>query len=204
MMEPMEALKQVTDVEVVGRTPAFLEAHVLKSLEIIGAGSIGRGQLAKELKLGEGTIRTLVGRMKSLGLLSTSRGGMTLTESGREILSGFHELLKSTEVTETTMTVDSRNHAVLVYGAAGTVRKGIEQRDAALMAGARGATTLVREEGRLIMPGMEDPLDPTVIEYIEYTLKPADGDVVIIGSSDDPFFAEIGAKTAALKLLESY
>ena len=202
MMEPLAALKQVTDVEVVGRTPAFLEAHVLKALELIGAGSIGRGQLAKELRLGEGTIRTLVGRLKGLGLLSTSRGGMTLTESGREILSGFHELLMSTDVPETTMTVDSRNHAVLVYGAAKVVRKGIEQRDVALMAGAKGATTLVREAGRLLMPGMEDPTDPTVIEYIEEAMNPANGDVVIIGSSDDAFLAEIGAKSAALKLLQ--
>jgi hypothetical protein len=201
-MEPLAALKQVTDVEVVGRIPAFLEAHVLKALELIGAGAIGRGQLAKELRLGEGTIRTLVGRMKGLGLLSTSRGGMTLTESGLGVLSGFHGLLKSTEIPETTMTVDSKNYAVLVYGAAGVVSKGIEQRDAALMAGAKGATTLVREEGRLIMPGMEDPFDPAVIEFIEDALKPSDGDVVIMGSSDDSFLAEIGAKTAALKLLE--
>jgi DNA-binding MarR family transcriptional regulator len=202
-LEPLAALKQVTDVEVVGKTPAFLEAHVLKALELIGASSIGRGQLAKELRLGEGTIRTLVGRLKGLGLLSTSRGGMTLTESGREILSGLHELLMSADIPETTMTVDSRNHAVLVYGAAGVVRKGIEQRDQALMAGAKGATTLVREGGRLLMPGMEDPLDPDVIEYIEEAMNPANGDVVIIGSSDDAFLAEIGAKSAALKLLES-
>jgi hypothetical protein len=202
-LEPLAALKQVTDVEVVGKTPAFLEAHVLKALELIGASSIGRGQLAKELRLGEGTIRTLVGRLKGLGLLSTSRGGMALTESGREILSGLHELLMSSDIPETTMTVDSRNHAVLVYGAAGVVRKGIEQRDQALMAGAKGATTLVREGGRLLMPGMEDPLDPDVIEYIEEAMNPANGDVVIIGSSDDAFLAEIGAKSAALKLLES-
>jgi len=30
-MKPLAALKQVTDVEVMGRTPAFLEAHVLKA-----------------------------------------------------------------------------------------------------------------------------------------------------------------------------
>jgi hypothetical protein len=45
-------------------------------------------------------------------------------------------------------------------------------------------------------------LDPTVIEYIEEALNPANGDVVIIGSSDDAFLAEIGAKSAALKLLQ--
>jgi hypothetical protein len=201
-MKPLEVLKKITDVEVVGRIPAFLEAHVLKALELIGAGAIGRGQLAKELRLGEGTIRTLVGRMKGLGLLSTSRGGMTLTESGREILSGFHELLMSADVPETTMTVDSRNHAVLVYGAAKVVRKGIEQRDVALIAGAQGATTLIYERGRLLMPGMEDSLDPTMIEFIEEAMNPANSDVVIIGSSDDAFLAEIGAKSAALKLLE--
>ena len=201
-MEPLAVLKQVTDVEVVGRVPAFLEAHVLKALQLIGEASIGRGQLAKELRLGEGTTRTLVGRIKGLGLISTSRGGMALTESGREVLAGFHGLLKSTEAPETTMTVGSKNHAILVHGAARAIRQGIEQRDAALIAGAKGATTLVREGGRLSMPGMETPPDPTLVEYIEEAMSPEDGDVVIIGSSDDSYHAEIGAKSAALKLLD--
>lgn len=202
-MEPLATLKQITDVEVVGRTPAFLAAHVLKTLEILDAGSMGRGQLARELRLGEGTTRTLVGRMKGHGLISTSRGGMALTDSGREVLSGLQELLISSVLSETTMTVGSRNHAVLVYGAARFVKKGIEQRDVALMAGAKGATTLVHEDGGLKMPGMEAPLDPKMIEHIEEAMNPSNGDVVIIGSSDDAFLAEIGAKSAALKLLES-
>ena len=202
-MKPLETLKQITDVEVVGRTPAFLAAHVLKSLDLLDAGSMGRGQLARELRLGEGTTRTLVGRMKAQGLIVTSRGGMSLTDSGREVLSGFQGLLKSSDISETTMTVGSRNHAVLVYGAARSVKKGIEQRDAALIAGAKGATTLVYDDGGLRMPGMEDPLDPKMIEHIEESMSPSNGDVVIIGSSDDAFLAEIGAKSAALKLLES-
>ena len=52
------------------------------------------------------------------------------------------------------------------------------------------------------MPGMEDYLDPTMIEFIEETLSPSDGDAVIIGSSDDAYMAEIGAISAALKLLD--
>jgi hypothetical protein len=53
------------------------------------------------------------------------------------------------------------------------------------------------------MPGMEELLDESVRILIMEELGPNRGDAIIIGSSDDPILAEIAAKTAALKLLES-
>jgi hypothetical protein len=53
------------------------------------------------------------------------------------------------------------------------------------------------------MPGMEEPLDESVRNLIKEELGPSPGDAIIIGSSDDPILAEMAAKSAALKLLES-
>lgn len=202
-MEALRVLRQISRKTAPGRPPAFSEAHALKALELIGSGQgIGRQQLSRELDLGEGTIRTLIRRMKEMGLVNTSRGGMSLTGRGKRALGGFRGLLRSTEFPETPITVGSHNHSVLVRGAAGRVRKGVEQRDAALIAGARGATTLLCTGGRLKIPGMELDLDPATREYILERLRPDEGDAIIIGSADDALDAELGAKSAALKLLE--
>ena len=202
-MQSLSILRQVVTKLAPGRSPSYTEAHVLKAMELMKArDSIGRQQLARELRLGEGIIRTLVARMKRLELLDTSRGGMSLTKAGQDVLLGVNELLSVSEIPVTPLTVGQRNHAILIKGAARGVRNGLEQRDAALIAGAQGATTLICERGRLLMPGMEDYLDPTMIEFIEETLSPSDGDAVIIGSSDDAYMAEIGAISAALKLLD--
>ena len=53
------------------------------------------------------------------------------------------------------------------------------------------------------MPGMEEPIAESVRSLIMEELGPSPGDAIIIGSSDDPILAEMAAKTAALKLLES-
>jgi len=140
--------------------------------------------------------------MSGRGLIDTSRSGMVLTRTGKEALSRLMELVSATEMPETPITVGSRNYAVLVRGAADSVMKGIEQRDAALMAGAMGATTLVYEGGRLQMPGMEMDVAPSVLRHLLESLRPRGGDVIIIGSAEELLAAEIGAKSAALKLLE--
>ena len=201
-MNPVETLRRISESSS-GRFPSFTEAHALKALELIGEGAgIGRQQLSRELGLGEGTVRTLLSRMKAAGLLETSRGGTTLTSKGHELLKRFGELIPAGEVPETDATVGPRNYAILVRGAGESVKKGIEQRDAALIAGADGATTLVHDGDGLVMPGVEVEVDPSTAKHILDAFKPCRGDVVIIGSARDPLDAEIGAKSAALRLLE--
>ncbi|UCH56862.1 MAG: hypothetical protein JSV18_05830 [Candidatus Bathyarchaeota archaeon] len=201
-MNPSTILQEITGKIAPGRAPAYTEAHVLTGLEIIGSGlGVGRLHLSVELRLGEGTVRTMVGRMKDLGLLSTSKGGMKLTQSGRELMGRFNEMLRASELPKTPITVGFKNYAILVKGAAPKVSRGIEQRDAAIISGAQGATTLIYTAGGLRMPGVKESLEPDIERVILDRLEPKAGDVIIIGSSDDPFLSELGAKAAALELL---
>ena len=201
-LDSFEAIDRVAEKAAPGRPPAYTAAHVLKALELIGACSgVGRQQLARELRLGEGTARTLVRRLRGEGLLEVSRGGMTLSGSGRRILSDVTILMAYAEVQEAVVTVGPRNYAVLVRGAADHIRLGVEQRDAALMAGAGGATTLLYDCAQFHMPSSEVELDPSLNRYLVDRLKPENGDVVIIGTAEDLTSAEIGARTAALELL---
>jgi hypothetical protein len=203
-MEPLSVLRQVVAKLAPGRSPSYTEAHVLKAMELLGAGdSIGRQQLARELRLGEGTIRTMVSRMKSLRLVDASRRGMNLTEKGRGVLDELKEATSTSEIPETPLTVGSKNYAVLVKGASASVSLGIEQRDAALIAGALGATTLIYDGENLLMPGTSEELDPETRRLILASLSPREGDVIVIGSSGDRHLAELGAKAAALELLDS-
>lgn len=202
-MSALDIVHRIVEKVAPGRPPAYSEAHVLKALELIGSAlGIGRQRLSRELRLGEGTVRTLVKRMKGSGLVDVSRGGMTLTSRGNEILTELEERILTCEFPETSITVSSQNYAVLIKGAAGNVRRGIEQRDAALISGAKGATTLIYDGEQLLMPGTALELDNSTTSYILENLKPGKGDVIIIGSSNNLFEAEMGAKSAALKLLE--
>jgi len=86
------------------------------------------------------------------------------------------------------------------------VTYGLEQRDAAIKAGASGATTLVFSHNRLAMPGTSEDVFQNIQlihNMLVSKLKPRENDVIIIGSADDRLTAEFGAKAAVLVLLKS-
>ena len=203
-MRSIETLRNISGKSSTGGTSSFTPAHVLIALECIGLGKgIGRQKLSRRLRLGEGMMRTLIRRLKVLDLIETTRGGMSLTLIGESLLNELNEVIKAADFPSTPITVGVANFAVLVKGAASKVKRGIEQRDAAIIVGAQGATSLVMQDGRLRMPGMDETFDDEIERVIHERMEIFEGDVLIIGSSNDSFLAEIGAKSAAMTLLES-
>ncbi len=86
----------------------------------------------------------------------------------------------------------------------GSVKYGLEQRDAAVAAGARGATTLIFTKSGLIMPGTGEDIKKagSSITTSLSALSLKEGDVIVIGSADERLKAALGAKAAALELLK--
>jgi predicted transcriptional regulator len=190
-----------------GRLPSFAEAHVVMALEDIGnMGTVGRLKLSKDLQLGEGETRTLVRHLQKEGLIEISRTGISLSVAGRKLLSGLKAVLsEQVEIPSSPLTVGRFNVAVQIKGMKSSVRYGLEQRDAAITAGAKGATTLVFTNNRLAMPGTGEVLSETGSSIVGVLSKLSlkEGDVIVIGSADDRFKAELGVRAAALELLKT-
>jgi predicted transcriptional regulator len=181
-----------------GRTPDFTAAHLLYALNLLREKRIGRKQLAEALRVGEGTVRTILSRLSGEGLIEISRPGVTLSPDGIDFLESIEKKLAWGEFPPTDLTVSEYNLFVLVKDASGRVRYGVEQRDQALIHGAVGATTLVRSNGLWTLPGTGEDV---AIEFPEKGLKPGDGDVIVIGTGVDAFTAALGAFSAALHLV---
>jgi len=191
-----------------GRAPNFIEAHVVKALVTIGSqGPVGRLKLANTLGLGEGSIRTLIRHFEKEGLIRISREGIVLTGDGERVFSSLRSNVSQTaEIPKGSLTVGEFNVAILVRGAAGAVRAGVEQRDAAMKAGAKGATTLVFKGGRMTMPDVSEDVFrdlPKIRKKLMSELKPQENDVIVIGSAGDRWAAELGATAAALETLKA-
>jgi len=182
---------------------------VIKALEIIGgAEAVGRIGLSKELGLGEGATRTLVKHLKNEGMIKVSKYGIVFSEYGKKLFSDLRSRIsEGVEVPPSPLTVGSFNMAVLVRGVARVVRRGVEQRDTAIKAGALGATTLIFSRNKLTMPsiGEEDVFKgiPSIREILLSKLRPKENDVILIGSGENKRIAEIGAKMAAFELLKT-
>jgi len=200
-----EKLRELAEGRAPGPPASFTKLHVLKAIWLLAEqGTIGRASLAQKLGLGEGVTRTLLKRLLRAGLVRTSRSGCEITEEGRALWEELRRKLARIASVRWTGELGQYGVAVLVKGGASKVRLGVEQRDEAIRAGAKGALVLVLEGGRLRMPGVSEDIRvdyPELFEEITTSLEPEEGDAVVVAYADDAVSAEYGALAAALDLL---
>jgi DNA-binding PadR family transcriptional regulator len=182
----------------VGPLPRFAEVHIRETLDLIEKyGRVGRKQLAEKLGVGEGSMRTILNMLKKQSLITSSRGGHALTAKGKHFLGKPLEFVR---VDAGDLTVGEVDVATIVRGASAKIKRGIEQRDEAIKAGAAGATVLIFKNCKLQFPDRFIEVGKKVSETIIKTLKPQEGDAIVIGTADDVVSAEAGARTAARTL----
>ena len=97
------------------------------------------------------------------------------------------------------LTVGPRDAAILVRGAVVRVDKGIEQRDAALIAGGMGATTLVMSGSGLGLP-FPGTVPTSVAARLLELLPARESDVIIVGTAAHGWSAKRACVAAALTL----
>jgi len=201
------AVKRIRDLarsRAVGPNPSFTEFDLVKTLEIVDKEEmIGRTRLSQELGLGQGATRTILDHLERAGLIKVERAGCILTSKGSRLLKELKSIVRvGFNVPHTIFPIGPYNSGVLVSRARRKIRKGIEQRDAAIRVGASGATTLVYREGKLLFPPDEiasEELSKKIIEIFQ----PDEDDAIIVAGGCSPRVAEAGARAAAWTLLES-
>src|SRR3989337_41439 len=135
-----------------GPSTTFTVSHIFFALELMAEKPIGRNKLAKQLDVGEGAIRTIINRLKDAGLIETSKEGCNLTSKGLNVWKQFEEHFpKRVEIEKTELTKADHNYAFLVKNSGHKIKSGIEQRDAAIMGGARRAVVIVSKNGHLMI-----------------------------------------------------
>ncbi|MEM3608955.1 MAG: DUF4443 domain-containing protein [Candidatus Bathyarchaeia archaeon] len=199
-------LEKVVSEKALGPPPTFSVLHILRALELIAEKPTGRGKLAENLNVGEGAIRTIISRLKDAGLITTSKTGCTLTDKGLKLFKEYQSFFKKKiEIGKNELTIAKHSFAVLIKNCGHKIKSGVEQRDAAIMAGAKGATTLLFKKGCLIIPAVSDDVAkdfPEAASQIMASMNPEEDDVIIVSSADSLEKAEYGALAAAWKLLD--
>lgn len=204
-LKAFELLKRLSATRGLGPIPYFSEFHVWKAMWLVKSrGPIGRHALGKALKLGEGSTRRLLDRLKEEEIVETSRRGCLLTsKGGRTFQELSKKIAKIARVDASDLTVGKIDVAILVKGSRRRVTKGVQQRDAAIRTGAEGATTLLYSGGRLIAPTIGKALsgESNLAKQIFSLLPPTEDDVIVIGTADSEDKAEKGAWAAAITLV---
>ena len=201
----IRSLQKICNNYAPSRVISFNMVHVFKALQLVKSrGHISRDLLSKELGLGEGSIRTLMRHLQMNNMIKATNAGTTMTQKGEAL---FLELLSSipTEMNlpKCSIALGKFNYVVLLKQHSHAIKSGVEQRDAAIKIGAKGATTLLFKQNKFVMPSNTnyDSLqkEPKISKLLIRTLNPEEGDAIIIGSDDmHEKRSEFAAKSAAL------
>jgi len=181
----------------------FSTPHVFKALQMLSKQKyVSRILFCNELHIGEGAVRTLISHLKQDGIVDSIRAGTFLTPKGKRFAKKFSDTITSQCTIEScNIAREKYNHAFLVKNHAGIICNGMDQRDFAILYGAKSATTLLFENDQFIFPNeSKDALadDVSTKKKLLEKLLPEENDTVIITSSDDPFVAEISGSNSVL------
>ncbi|MBI3034977.1 hypothetical protein HYY71_01520 [Candidatus Woesearchaeota archaeon] len=181
----------------VGNIPNFTKIDVLRCFLRFNKNT-GRQELARELELGEGTIRTILEIMKSKKLLDSTKKGHFLSKKGAEILDTIYgQISMPKSITTQTIYSGFKKVGVLVRNVS-NLKELYKLRDIAVKSGAEGAIIL-RFDKRLYAPESDYEQDYGELEkHFEFK----DNDVLVVAFSSKNRQAENGSLAIAIELSE--
>jgi len=198
-------MQHIAEKKAPGPSTSFTIFHIFYALELMSQKPLGRNKLAEQLNVGDGAVRTIISRLREAELADASKEGCSLTEKGCEVWRKFEEIFpKRVSLPKLELIGSEFNHAFLVKNRGEKVESGIDQRDAAIIAGARKALVIVYQRDHLRIEGVSSSIEkeyPKAANQILNILAPQENDVVIVAGGDTPLKAKRGAFAASWSLI---
>jgi predicted transcriptional regulator len=198
-------IQEIAGKKAPGPSTTFTIFHIFYALELMAQKPLGRNKLAEKLNVGDGAVRTIISRLRDACLIETSKEGCNLTKKGLEIWRQFEEIFpKRVDIPKNELSESEFNFAFLVKNSGQKVKSGIDQRDAAIIAGARKALVIVCKNGHLRIESISNCIEkeyPKAANQILKELMPKDNDVIIIAGADSALKAKRGAFAASWSLI---
>jgi predicted transcriptional regulator len=200
-------IQQLASKKAPGPSTSFTIFHVFYALQLLSQKPIGRTRLAELLGVGDGAIRTIISRLREADLIEISKAGCGLTQKGRDIWRQFEEVFpKEVDFGKSELNPNEYNYAFLVKNCGEKVGSGINQRDAAIIAGAHKAFVMVYRGGHLRIESVIDDMEkqyPKTTKQMLEQLQPQENDAIVVASAESPLRAKRGAFAASWSLLSA-
>ncbi len=187
-----------------GPTPNFNFVHAVLMLLFLENGVIGRKRLSEMMEIGEGSVRSLIRKLREAGYVEVSREGCYLTKRGQRGVKELRKFLKGPVEVELPSLAGGKASATLVRLFKLEKLNVVELRDEAVRAGGRGAIILLSKDGNLFFPETMEPLGKYRSDdesALIAALRPSDGDLVVVGLGDSSKDSMIAALAVSLTML---
>ncbi len=165
-----------------GGLTAYSVYHILKTLSLMREKPVGRPYLEKMLGIGEASVRTLLKRLRDLGLIEKTRAGHILTEKGIDVITKIDNVIKIRNVGNIFET-DKDNYVIVIYNL-NPPRNLVEVykvRDYLVMHGCRSPLVLGGFEGdKIYLPGIPNDFGLKILKAIKNALDLVNRGVIMI------------------------
>jgi predicted transcriptional regulator len=199
-------INEIAGKKAPGPSTTFTVFHIFYALELMAQKPLGRNKMAEKLNVGDGAVRTIISRLRKNELIETTKEGCALSKKGLEIWQQFEQVFpKRLKVEKSELATSEYNFAFLVKDAGHKVKSGIDQRDAAIIAGARKAMVIVFKNNNLSIQSVSDDIEklyPKAASEISQDLTPQENDVIIIAGAESAMKAKRGAFAASWSLID--
>ena len=179
----------------VGNIPNFSKIDILRCFLRLDR-NIGRQELAQELELGEGTIRTILGLLKSKKLLASTKKGHFLSKKGDEMFFQINNCISMPQSLAIRHIYPELKKVGILVNNPSNLREAYKLRDIAVKNGAEGAIIL-QFNGKLHAPESDYKHD---FKELEKKFKLKNNDILIVSFSNKNKNAEAGALSIAVEL----
>ena len=179
----------------VGNIQNFTKIDILRCF-LRFSRNTGRQDLARDLEMGEGTVRTILKALKSKKLLDSTKKGHFLSKKGNEALSQIYKIISAPKnVTMPSIYPNSKKIGILIRNVT-NLKELYKLRDIAVRNKADGAIIL-KFENKLYAPESSYEQDYKELEkYFDF----GDNDALVIAFSSQKREAENGALAIAVEL----
>ena len=179
----------------VGNFPNYTKIDILRCFLRFDK-NIGRHELARELELGEGTVRTILDILKSKKLLVSTKKGHFLSKKGNEMLNQIYDCIRKPENLKMQNPYPSYKKSGVLVRNILKLSELYKLRDIAVKNRADGAIILTFDD-KLYAPEYESEQDYHELEK-HFNFKK--NDVLVVAFSNEMRHAETGALAIAIEL----
>lgn len=167
---------------------------------------LGRKTLSRMLRVTEGTVKSIIGKLKGYGYITVTKTGVRITSEG---ILEFRRRLEEISIESIRdfphedLNIGPSSVAILIRGIVRRKTSGLDERDQAVRTGALGAVTILYGNGIYTMPGVYGNLEveaPKWYRAILNTFKPEGESCIVVVFGENRLIAAEAALSVALKL----
>ena len=144
-----------------GAKPSFGDSHIIHALFNMRDRKTSRSELINSLGIGEGSVKTILTRLKKKGFVDSSNTGHWLSERGIQKIKDLEELFTAPAALDSDDMISGASTGFcIIRGKAGMISgNGTAETLIGLMQGATACVILVKSGGKLVFPGESMGLD---------------------------------------------